>query len=491
MISRKKAVVIGAGAAGLFAARALRQKGVRSTIIEKEPYVGGKCNTYTDPARPEIKTEWGAALLAPNYGVVLDVVSEKGIEFEESLATQRSTVGIFQKIDSLSWPSKAYFAAQVGVQLTKFTYAVTQYHHARNHFLPLPQDFELPFAIYAKKYGLEDINLLVKPFVSGFGYGAMDDIPAYCVMEYMGLGTIPAFAAEYILNKSSLIGIKGGFQHLMEKLAEDFNVITSAEVTTIDRSQEGVTVTYKINNGETQVVNADALVLAISPVQWTKLGMKLTEVEQECVAQLSYYRYPVAVCKIDGLSPEHAFVPDALEKEGFGHLALITTRDNRPTPSDGRLCTAYINLPPGNNEFSLEEESIERETLKKELSAQAGVKHVSILDTKIWEDYMPTLPWKQRLTLEKEQMREDTSTLYVGACPVGGFEDVSCVADQATRAVHRYFSNDKAEKSVFSDVRNELNRAYTFFYSIPRVEPVNISDQQLTEDEQIETTLAY
>ncbi|MFO2971511.1 FAD/NAD(P)-binding protein [Legionella pneumophila serogroup 10] len=72
-----KVIFIGAGPSGLFAARRLKEiaklqnKTVECIFLEREPVVGGKCHTYSDADYPELKTEWGAALVAPNYGVVL------------------------------------------------------------------------------------------------------------------------------------------------------------------------------------------------------------------------------------------------------------------------------------------------------------------------------------------------------------------------------------------------------------------------------------
>ncbi|MGQ3891222.1 FAD-dependent oxidoreductase [Legionella sp. CNM-4043-24] len=482
MISgRKKVVIIGAGAAGLFAARALKKQGIDCLILEREAHAGGKCHTWSDPDMPLIKTELGAALLAPNYGVVLDAVHEKGLAFEESLSTARGTIPMFQHMDALSWPEKLTFTARLTLQWSRFTSAVRSYHQARNNQQPLPEQFETPFTEYASQNGMELICDLVRPLVSGFGYGAMEDIPAYCVMEYMGLGTLPAMAAGPVLGKSALIGIRGGFQHLMERIAEDFRIVYSARIQHIERSSEGVNVTYCLGE-ESCLVEADALVLAIPPMQWSRLGMRLTDVEQACVDAVSYYRYPVAVCRMAGLPPEHQFVPEALEKGGEGHLALITTRDNRHDPDGGRLATAYINLPPGDNAFTLDKKTAERRLLKEELRNRDGVQRVKIVHTKIWEDYMPTLPWSHRLRLEARQMHPDTATLYVGACPLGGFEDVRCVADQATRAVERYMSGLKpVAKSRFSYAGKELSRAYGFFFSIPRVQPM--ADAELNDAE--------
>jgi len=456
-------IVIGAGPAGLFAARRLAQKGMHVTVLEKESHVGGKCYTYSDPVNPEVKTEWGAALIAPNYGVVLDAAQEKKIEFEETLATDSSSVNFLAKFNSMSWLDKISFTASFVVELVRFTYDVSCYQYARDHLQPLPEDYDLPFSSFAIKHGLENINLLLKSFVTGFGYGLMEECPAYCVMEYMGLATLPAVIASPL--RSGLVGIKNGMQTLMEKVAEDLDVVTSASISTIQRDSNGVMVTYQQQDKSSITTKADALILAISPVQWPKLGMELSETEQQCVNAVNYYHYPVAICEVDNTTAKHQYFPLGLEKEGLGHLALFTTRDNRNTHH--RLGTAYINLPANNDVFTFDNEHLE--TLRQELQSQLPANDVSIVAHKIWEDYMPTLTWELRLQLENEQMRSDTNTLYAGAYTLGSFEDVACVSEQAVKAVDKFILAEIP--THFEKIKRELNRA-SFFYRQPRMPAV-------------------
>ena len=150
-------IVIGAGPAGLFAARRLAKNGVHVTVLEKESHVGGKCFTYADQEQPEVKTEWGAAMIAPNYGVVLDAIQEKNIAFEESLPTDRNSVNIVEKFNSLNWMGKIALAASFAVELVRFTYETSCYQYARDHLQTLPPDYESPFATFAKKHKMENI----------------------------------------------------------------------------------------------------------------------------------------------------------------------------------------------------------------------------------------------------------------------------------------------------------------------------------------------
>ncbi len=180
----------------------------------------------------------------------------------------------------------------------------------------------------------------------------------------------------------------------------------------------------------------------------------MTETESKCVKQLEYYRYPVAVYRIKGLPAFQYFFPNALEEAGFGQLALITSRDNRPDPEEGRLCTVYINLPPNTKEFTFD-----HETIKAALMTIAGVTDCVVVEEKIWEDYMSTLPWDLRLELDKEQ--QDSNTVYLGSYVLGGFEDVACVANKATDTVNELFSPNKTyqEDLFLANAR----RAWGFF----------------------------
>src|SRR5690349_9540093 len=96
-------LIIGAGAAGLFAARRFRQLGVQQiTLIEKTDHIGGKCSTYTHPYLPGLKAERGAVAIAANYGVVLDAIKEKKIDTELLLPTRQTTVEIANQVAAMS-----------------------------------------------------------------------------------------------------------------------------------------------------------------------------------------------------------------------------------------------------------------------------------------------------------------------------------------------------------------------------------------------------
>lgn len=478
-------IIIGAGPAGLFSARALNKLGVPTEnikILEKEPRVGGKCHTYVAPENESLVTEFGAAVVAANYGVVLDAIEENNIQYEEVLPTKPDSTYFMKQFHEESTWGKMRFSAELIKELAVYETLIREYEHARDHHLPLPQDYLLPFAEFAQKKGLMELNELLRPLVTGFGYGAMQVCPTYAVLEYMGHTTVPSMGLiPSLLKQGPFYAIKGGFQRLMEAVAKNHEVLTEVNIHSIDRSN-GIEVSFS-QNGIKQQLKADYLILALSPLHWPKLGIKeLSAVEKACTEQLTYYRYPVAVCKLKGYPAHQEFFEPALQPEGFGKLALITTRDNRSNPEDGRLCTSYVNLPQmnqahPNNEYNLSPGAGAYEALKSELEQLPGVSEAKLIETKIWEDYMSMLPWEQRCQLQSQQFAEDTRTAYVNSCL--SFEDVACVATAATRLVAENFSLQ--EVNVFDN--SSLTDSYRLYGLLraPKIKPVDSNSHKKEE----------
>ncbi len=453
-------VIVGGGPSGLFAARRLKQlatqqkKDIHIIILEKEDVVGGKCHTFSDPDLPELKTEWGAALVAPNYGVVIDAIKEHHIAYEKTLPSADETIEFSQQLKHQRFFGKLSTATKIAKELNKFNHDYAIYQQAKQHKTDLPDDLKLSFTDYARSRNMINLPLFALPFVPGFGYGDLSRCPAYAVLEYFGRLTIPdIMLTDTIIKQPPLLSIRGGFQGLMEKIAEDFDVRTGVNITSIKRIPDGVFVNYKTKRGK-KTQYADALILANSPHNWQDLGLDITDTEQQCVDHLTYYRYPVAVCRIKGLPAKHHFFPEGLREAGFGHLALITTRDNRQNPEEGRLCTIYVNLPAGDNDFRLDHEAI-----SEELKTIAGVTGVEFLEEKTWEDYMSTLPWDLRLKLDKEQT--ETNTLYLGSYALGAFEDVVSVANKACDAINEQY---RPQQAFVEDLSwKNVKRAGQFF----------------------------
>jgi len=119
-LDKVNTLIIGAGASGLSAATTLKDNGKKVLILEKESIVGGKCHTFFDPQNKLNKTEWGAMLLAPNYGKLIDKIREKKVTCEAILPCDISTMPLTIGVKKMNWLQKTNFGTKFSKQMLIF-----------------------------------------------------------------------------------------------------------------------------------------------------------------------------------------------------------------------------------------------------------------------------------------------------------------------------------------------------------------------------------
>jgi len=469
----KRIVVVGAGISGITAALRIlentkeKKQKVELTVLEKEDRIGGKCYSYVDKRNKKLITEWGAALFSAfNYIIINNNLLKNNIPFEMILPTNSESLSLLNYIKNLSFLEKICLPFKVIKEAYKYSQHCKIYQNSTKNNRPLPNQLKKPFSQYCEKYNIEVLKLFAEPFVPGFGYGALSHIPAYQVMEYLDINTILSImVAPSTVKQPGLMAINGGFQRLLEAMAKDLDVKTKANITQVVRNNHSIHIRYTQNNEKREIV-ADKLILACPPASWKEMGLDLTELEQKCVKKEHYYRYPVAVCHIKGLPPKQHYEIKGLKEAGFGNLALITTRDNRRHPKDGRLCTIYVNLLPGKNKFAFDKKTLRR--LEKEILGIKGVKEVTFDKVKIWEHYNSSLPYELRLKLDKKQNNKETNTLYIFPGVKNGFETVGIMSMLARKIIDEHLFKKKQPYSL--GVLQKAKAAYQF-YTEPAVPP--------------------
>lgn len=465
----KTAIIVGCGISGAAAAEELINLGYEVVILEKNAEVGGKLKSVDGQ-------DLGAMVLAANYKVI-DTLVNKNIQVEEVLPGDESVNQILYGTTNPSFYDKLIFAKNLSWQYLHLAMDVSSYKSTiQNLEETTTPDHHLDFETYTKKYNLYELANYMKIWVPGMGYGTLSANYVFRVINYMGYGMMPSLCLGETILGRSLYSVRGGYQTVVKKMTENMDVRTNVKIQEIIRSQDGVTVTYYDKSSSNAkgkpkacVVKGDLIVFTMSPYYWGKLGMELSPLERSCVEQLKYVRYPVAICDIKGYPAKQSFVPEALENDGLGHIGFISTKDM--TPGAGcRRVVVYMNLAPDQLDFSLKEGCAGREVLINDLAKLGYAKcDITILHTKNWKDYNPTLPFALGMQLERNQGLN--KTIYVGSYGPKSFETVAAAEESTRDTIRSLF--DVKQKSEFDVGIERLNRAYNFFYKLNRNEASN------------------
>lgn len=475
-LSSLKVVIIGAGVSGATAADKLKEYGVplkNITILEKNNRLGGKLKTDE-----ETHIDIGG-IIASIGNPAIQYMQQAGVIVENVLPIDASCLNKIQYgTDAPGFWHKVSLDA-------KYAYQSYQY---LSHFLQadlcsaegLKLLGEMSVANFTHSYQLTELHKVWEAWVTGMGYGDLEDVPLYRLFTYLQ-GSVPFARISNENPGNYIIRVHQGYQQVVESMLAPFNVKTNITIDCIKRNDNYVLVRFhnKFFPDEIEVIEADLLVLATPPQAWKNLKMDLTLQEFNGIQNLHYYRYPVAICAIEGLPKAQVFVPQALKKSGFGHVAFITTNDERDNPEGGRLATVFINLPQGNQHFSLDESSEGRRLLIEDLK-NLGYRKVTVLNTKVWNDYNTTMPLDIGLALEKSQGK--FCTLYLNTAMPFSFENVTGAMNYTKKTIMSYLNKKfnihaEVENSSFFNMHNLLT-----FFQLPRVQPTNPSNQVENEN---------
>jgi len=288
--SSRPIVVIGAGMAGLTAARRLKDAGRRVLVLEASDRVGGRVRTVRTFAEG-LHGEAGAARIADSHSFVVRWISDLGLDvapFGGSGDSVRLVRG--QRLRATDDAALAAAARNLkpderglrpGTLLTRYTADAV-----RDVDVPEPDA-----ATYARWRSYDGVTwpqwLKAR--------GASEDAVAL-----MTLGGDPfAVSALYVLRQIALNGgapkfftVRGGMDALPTALARSLGdtVVTGAAVRRIEPGGAGVTVAYESQGRTTRVV-ADRVVVAIPfpALRRVEIAPALSATTMSAIAELSYY----------------------------------------------------------------------------------------------------------------------------------------------------------------------------------------------------------
>lgn len=456
-------IVIGGGAAGVATARDLLKKGFKPIILEKNPYIGGMCSTYQDASSSAI-ADSGAAIVASNYSLLSAMRELKVHALPKAPIAPMGWMKQFQQegIPGQSSFSKLAFYLRFGAKYLKemvsFSADVFWYRRYKQQRREMPKEYLSSFSDYIRDRGISHSIDAYRGLIPGCGYGAFESVPTWLVFEYFGYTTIPLTS----LSSSNWRIVEGGYQNIIEKMAVGIETYCNADITSVVRDAKGenpIEVQF-IHNGEQKSLSASRLVLATSPETWPELGMALTPVEQECVDNLHLQPYPIALCKIKNIPYEYYFNESALSTRGFDHAALLTTRDGRHAPEDGRLCTLYFNTNENTDLSQFASPEAIKDLIVQDFGSQIPSltsQDIEVKEIKIWPNYFRYVDLATRFRIADTQGEQHT--YKVGSYLT--YEDVACAIDSTHSVVTQISQTTPSRVSAFT----QTLRNFLFFYS--------------------------
>ncbi len=294
MTERKGIAIIGAGASGLAAARALRKLGQNDVVVlEAGSSVGGKCLTMHHRGRTY---ELGATILTPAYTRVREIMAEYEVPWNVRASARFLDSDGTRLSPRVLIPPRQSWRDAARLPLSSLRVYLKEVRAQQARFPRLdgvPTSWFQSFSHWARQHDATPLLKTLEPWVTSFGYGFVDEVPAAYVFNYLCVMGV------------SLELHQTGFTGLWQRVAADYDVRLESRVTRVVRSADQVLI--ETSRGSFQ---ADKVIVTC-PFEDAAQFLDADEVERELFSQVKHMDYQVIVANTRDMPKSgYVFCPD-------------------------------------------------------------------------------------------------------------------------------------------------------------------------------------
>jgi protoporphyrinogen/coproporphyrinogen III oxidase len=347
-VTQARAIVVGAGIAGLTAGFRLKEAGFAVTVIEAEDHVGGRMATIE---RDGFRLDTAAAILPTTYTRMVKLIADAGLAGEvvptsdlvgivrdktvHRLRSHAKTDGLTTKLLS---PAAKLQLVKLVADLVRARDRLDWYDLGRAADL----DVETARQYADRRLSKEILDWIIDPALGSLFVASPERLSS---VDFL-------FAVRNILGGSFFNSPKGvGF--LPEGLARHVDVELSARCTSVEERTGGVTVTWDRAGEAERVEEADVCVIALSGLAMLAVYPQIDPVRRAVVEDIEY-----STC-VDvhlGLSEEPAEESMMIQVPSREHpdLCVIVLDHNRApgrAPAGKGLLTSYWHTAWGDQQW--------------------------------------------------------------------------------------------------------------------------------------------
>jgi len=278
-----RAIVVGAGIAGLAAGYRLQQAGFEVRVLEAADYPGGRMSTVH---RDGFVIDQGASLLSRRYREMARLAAEVGVA--DQLSGTHDEMGFYRdgtihrvrahsqldlvRTGLLSLRSKLE-AGKLLLDAARVARRVDTGDMSKVAGL----DGETLRQYADRRVTAEVRDFVIDPTIRSLYGGTLDEL---CSMELM-------FLIKNFLG-TGLVNAERGIDFLVRALADRLDVQLSAAVTGVEESATGVSVSWERPGEDGHIEQADVCVIAVTAHAMSRIYPQLSAEQRDIIAGLQY-----------------------------------------------------------------------------------------------------------------------------------------------------------------------------------------------------------